>query len=97
MARRDRQDGRSGGGIAVFAAAAASAHINLCEHSVEYERSWLTIHSEIGPLLCGVWYRPPTLGEVGSIVSCELEWRRLSSEHVASILVGDLNVHHTPG
>ena len=95
VARRDRQDGRSGGGIAVFAAAAASAHITLCEHSVEYERSWLTIHSDICPLLCGVWYRPPTLGEVGSIVSCELEWRRLSSEHVTSILVGDLNVHHT--
>ena len=94
IARRDRLDGRSGGDCACFAAAAASAHITICGHSLEYERSCLTIHSEIGPLLCGVWYRPPTLGEVGSIVSCERGWRRLSAEHAATILVGDLNVHH---
>ena len=78
-----------------FAAASISAQVTLCEHSADYERSWLTIHSEIGPILLGVWYRPPVRGEVGSIISCEREWRRLSSEHVATLVVGDLNVHHT--
>ena len=56
VARRDRRDGRCGGGIACFALAAASARITFCEHSMEHERSLLTIHSEIGSLLCGVWF-----------------------------------------
>ena len=86
VARRDRKDGRSGGGILCFVAASISAQVTLCEHSADYERSWLTIHSEIGPMLLGVWYRPPVRGEVGSITACEVEWQRLSSEHVASIL-----------
>ena len=34
-------------------------------------------------------------GEVGSIGSCEEEWRRLSSDHVAAIVVDDVDVHHT--
>ena len=95
VARRDRHDGRFGGGIICFAADVFSSQIALSEHSVEYERSWLTIHSEIGPVLLGVWYRPPCSGEVGSIKACEDEWRRLSTEYVATILVGDLNVHHS--
>ena len=45
-------------------------------------------------MLCGVWYRPPVAGEFRSIEACEQEWRRLSSDHIATILVGDLNVHH---
>ena len=81
MARRDRKDGRSGGGILCFAAASISAQVILCEHSADYERSWLTIHSEIGPILLGVWYRPPVRGEVGSITACEVEWQRLASDH----------------
>ena len=94
VARRDRNDGRSGGGILCFAAASLSAQVTLCEHSTEYERSWLTIHSEIGPILLGVWYRPPVRGEVASITACEAEWRRLAIDHVATIMVGDMNVHH---
>ena len=31
---------------------------------------------------------------MASIVACEQEWRRLCAEHIATILVGDLNVHH---
>ena len=33
-------------------------------------------------------------GEVGAIIACEAEWRRLASEHIAIIMVGNLNVHH---
>ena len=95
VARRDRNDGRSGGGILCFAVASISAQVILCEHSADYERSWLTIHSEIDPILVGVWYRPPVQGEVGSITACEAEWRRLASDHVADIMVGDMNVHHS--
>ena len=93
-ARRDRHDGRFGGGIVCFVADAFSTQVILCEHGGEYERSWLTIHSEIGPVLLGVWHRSPCNGEVGSIKACEDEWLRLSTDYVATILVGDLNVHH---
>ncbi len=93
--RRDRDDGRTGGGIACFVADALAEQVVLIEHSRDHERSWHTIHSEIGPVLCGVWYRPPDPGEISSIRACEDEWRRLSGDVVATILVGDLNLHHT--
>ena len=94
VSRRDRRDGRSGGGILCFAAQRLAEQIVLCEHSEVDERTWHILHSDIGPILCGVWYRPPCGGETASISSCEEEWRRLSASYVASILVGDLNVHH---
>ena len=94
-ARRDRHDGRVGGGILCFMVREVSAQVTLSEHSTEFERSWSTIHSELGPILCGIWYRPPVNREVASINACEQECLRLSTEHVGTILVGDLNVHHT--
>ena len=95
ISRRDRDDGRSGGGIALFAADCIAPQMVLLEKSEDHERAWHTIHSDIGPILCGVWYRPPCPGEISSIRSCEDEWRRLTSDHVASIIIGDLNLHHT--
>ena len=95
MSRRDRDDGREGGGIAVFALDIVSPQVVLLEHSKEFERSWHTIHTDIGPVLCCVWYRPPCVGEVQSIRACDEEWERLVENHVATIIIGDLNVHHT--
>ena len=94
VSRRDRNDGRSGGGIACFAAVSIAQQVVLNEHSHNCERSWHIIHSDIGPILSGIWYRPPVPGEIVSIVECEAEWRRLSASCVATILVGDMNVHH---
>ena len=73
VARRDRNDGRSGGGILCFAAASICARMILCEHSADYERSWLTIYLEIGLIFFGVWYRPLVRGEVCYIIACEAE------------------------
>ena len=95
VSRRDRDDGRSGGGIAVFALDCVAGQIVFREHSQQHERSWHTIHSDIGPLLCCAWYRPPCAGEVESIRGCEEEYLRLADEHIGCIFVGDLNVHHT--
>ena len=94
LSRRDRRDGRSGGGIVCFVSVGFTGHIALLEHSVDSERTWHTIHSDIGPVLLGAWYRPPVSGEVSSIKSCDEEWQRLSGNFVATILAGDLNVHH---
>ena len=74
VSKRDRHDGWRGGGILCFAAREVSAQIILCEHITNFERSWLTIHPALGPLLCGIWYRPPVYGEVESINACEQEW-----------------------
>ena len=94
VSRRDRDDGRDGGGIALFALHSVALQIVLLEHSKDHERSWHAIHTDIGPVLCCVWYRPPCPGEIDSIRTCEAEWTRLSTNHIATIIIGDLNVHH---
>ena len=95
ISRRDRDDGRDGGGIALFGLDRVASQVVLLEHSADAERSWHAVHSDIGPVLCCVWYRPPCAGETQSIRSCEEEWLRLSATHVATIMIGDINVHHT--
>ena len=52
------------------------------------------MHTDTGPYLLGVWYRPPEPGETASINSFEEEWQRLSVDVLGTILVGDINVHH---
>ena len=94
ISRRDRCDGRLGGGIACFAQDDIAEQVIFLEHSVDDERSWHTLLTDIGPVLCGVWYRPPCAGEIQSIHGCETEWKKFSESHVASVLVGDVNVHH---
>ena len=39
--------------------------------------------------------RPPCSAEVASIASFEVEWARLAPDFIGTIVVGDLNVHHT--
>ena len=95
ISRRDRDDGRAGGGIAVFALDGFAEQVIFLSHSTDHERSWHTLLTDLGPVLLGAWYRPPCHGETASIRTCEDEWRKLADEHVATILVGDLNVHHT--
>ena len=53
------------------------------------------LHTDVGPYLLGVWYRPPEPGELDSIRSLETELNRYAHEALGTILVGDLNVHHT--
>ena len=33
--------------------------VNHLETSAVAERAWYSIHSHLGPILLGVWYRPP--------------------------------------
>ena len=64
VSRRDLDDGRSGGGIAVFVRHNFAGQVILREHSQTHERSWHTIHSEMGPLFLCVWYRKPNPCEI---------------------------------
>ena len=45
VARRDRKDGRQGGGVMVFARHDVANHITLLEESQTAERVWLIIHN----------------------------------------------------
>ena len=68
--------------------------VNLLQYSETSERAWHLVHTVHGPLLLGLWYRPPDLGEVGSVETLAEEWAELEQGAVGSLLVGDLNVHH---
>ena len=62
VGRRDRRDGRECGGVAVFAATGVSDSVTLLKDSESSERLWVLVHSNLGPYLIGVWYRPPVQG-----------------------------------
>ena len=94
VSRRDRKDGRKGGGVALFVKNEHKSCVNLLKHSEDSERSWHLVHTGHGPVLLGLWYRPPARGEVHSISTLEAEWETLEGDCVGTVLVGDMNVHH---
>ena len=94
VSRRDRDDGRQGGGIALYCRPSLQNSITHLSDSKTCERSWHMLHTNQGPVLVGVWYRPPCYGEVLSIRSLETEWKDASSSAVGSVILGDMNVHN---
>ena len=94
VGRRDREDGRKFGGVAVFAQSDLADSMTLMTASKVHERVWIVVHSDLGPLLIGVWYRPPEPGETDSIDTLREEWQELSKDAVATIIIGDMNMHH---
>ena len=94
VSRRDRRDGRKGGGVAFFVKEEHKNCVNLLQHSDTSERSWHLVHTAQGPVLLGLWYRPPNKGEVASVESLAQEWAELENNAVGTLLVGDLNVHN---
>ena len=94
VARRDRDDGRKCGGVIVYAQDGLASRVTLIEQSADSERVWLIIHTDVGPYLVGVWYRPPEPGETNTIKSLETEWELHNQAALGTILVRDMNVHH---
>jgi hypothetical protein len=94
IARRDRNDGRRCGGVAVFALAGKANSITKLKESEDSERLWILVHSDLGPFLLAAWYRPPVQGEVNSIRSLREEWQHLGKEAMGTVILGDLNIHH---
>ena len=82
------------GGVALYASNAFAANVTLLHKSVDSERLWAMVHSDLGPCLVGVWYRPPVQGEQATIASFCAEWEENSNEAIGTILVVDLNIHH---
>ena len=94
ISRRDRDDGRLGGGVGVFALEKLAHRVTLLENSQVVERSWVIIHSDHGPYVIGCWYRPPAPGEVDSIRSSKEEAQLHATNAVGCVLLGDFNIHH---
>ena len=69
-------------------------HIVHISDSHILELSWHTLHSDAGPLLLGVWYRPPRRGEVASISVFDNELNQVEEDFISRIIVGDMNVHN---
>ena len=93
VSRLDRARGpkASYGGVALFA-----SNPNLVSHlqdSTSAERSWHTVHTDIGPILLGNWYRAPDAGPE-PIASLATELEGFGDQFVGTIILGDMNVHH---
>ena len=93
VSRLDRRDGRSGGGIALFAWDDVASQVVHVGDSALHERSWHIFHVATGPLLVGIWYRPPNKGEVNSIQCLDNELAQFGCSTMGTIIIGDMNVH----
>ena len=61
--------------------------------STTAERTWTTIHTDTGPLLFGLWYRPPD-DDDNSLHTLATELDELAPQHTGLFLTGDFNIHH---
>ena len=68
--------------------------MTLMHKSVDSERQWTLVHSDLGPYLVGAWYRSPVRGGTDLIQSLREEWSKLSPRTMGIIIIGDMNVHH---
>ena len=55
VSRKDRSDGRQGGGIALFALNLVAAQIVHVADSTNHERSWHVLHTDVGPI-ANTWF-----------------------------------------
>ena len=66
VSRLDRRIGfPKSGGIALFVREEFVDRLVHVADSEIRERSWHVLHSDIGPVLLGLWYRPPCYGGFG--------------------------------
>lgn len=84
---------RSGGGIILFALEAYAATIVHVGDSEQAERSWHTLHTDAGPFVICLWYRPPSY-ETDSVRSLSAEWFKYADSSIGALVLGDLNVNH---
>ena len=92
IGRRDRGEQKKGGGVDIFARD-GFRDVGLLAKSETSERSWATLHTKVGPILLGAWYRPPDEPEAElQMLESELELHQPG--HVGTFVFCDANVHH---
>ena len=94
ISRLDRRTRQQCGGIAFFALDGYETSIVHIADSPVDERSWHILHSDYGPILVCVWYRRPDYNELDSIRRFDQELGTFMGQCVATICVGDFNVHN---
>ena len=77
VGRRDRENEARRGGVCLYARDAIAARVTLEKKSSTHEICWVMVHSEGGPILVGVMYRPPAEGEYASIRQLNKEFGEL--------------------
>lgn len=92
-ARRDRDADSGRGGVLIFAKENIAERVVTMEESAQAERIWAVVHTNHGPYVIAMWYRPPCPGELKSITSFEEEVVRLRGEALGTLICGDMNVH----
>ena len=96
VSRRDRPHTSVGrlnhGGIALYRRSEGLLVTHL-EDSKTAERAWHVVHTDVGGVLLGVWYRPPGSSH-NHIETFDAELERLREGMVGTLVVGDLNVWH---
>ena len=95
IARKDNGVKQHGGGILVYVDTKLAPRVTFMGESQEADRVWVMLHSSQGPYLLGAWYRAPSAQVDATVTSLrdELEQHRPSA--LGTLLVGDMNVHHT--
>ena len=58
------------------------------------ERLWFTVHTHTGPLLFGLFYRPPT-DPLEALNTLETELTELTPHYTGTFLFGDFNIHES--
>ena len=91
ITRRDRSLKANRGGVALYAKTELNCTVTL-ESSKVAELSWAVVHTNIGPILCGIWYRAKNDKE--AITAFEREWAFHSRNAIGSIIIDDLNIRH---
>ena len=96
VSRRDRPNATVGklnhGGIALYRRIGGVSVTHL-ENSTVAERSWHVVHTDVGGILLGLWYRPPG-SDHSHITTLDAELERLSEGMIGTLLIGDINVWH---
>ena len=60
--------------------------------SIAGERNWHALHTTIGPILLGLWYRPPNCKE--HLAHLDSELVSYGDCMIGTVLIGDMNIHH---
>ena len=92
--RRDRLEGKKSGygGIIVYAHTKIRDSIVNVYVSDVAERGWITVLTDLGPILIGNWYRPPD-GSPVETESLRDELDELQNNYIGTAIFGDMNVH----
>ena len=93
--RLDRRVGRSdqGGIVLITKHGFFDNAVHIKDAPID-ERSWYVIKCDFGPVMLCVWYRQRRPREIDSILRFKSEVDFYSRDTVATLAVGDFNVHN---